>query len=283
MPDFPIVDTHVHFWDETRVPLSWNKALPPIDRPFLPADFDADRNGVEVGTIVFVEADVEPGRHVDEARFIAALAEADPRIRGIVAHAPLQNGGAVAADLDRLAAVPLVKGVRRLIQGQDAAALCASEAFRDGVRLLPHYAFHFEICILHDQLAEVLKLVEACPGVHFVLDHIAKPGIEAGLTEPWWSEIATLAGFDNVDCKVSGVATEADHAAWSEHQLAPYLARVLEVFGPERVLFGSDWPVMRLAIAYPRWVEIVERAVADWSEADRRRLFSDNARRVYRL
>jgi len=284
MPDFPIVDTHVHFWDRDAVPISWmHEPFPAIDRPFLPANLDTDRGPVELESIVFVEANVESGYHPLEADWVASLASNDSRIQAIVAHAPLERGAVVIDELRQLAAKPLVRGIRRLIQGSDALALCADPAFIEGVRTVAKVDLHFEICILHDQLAPVLKLVEQCPDVRFVLDHIAKPGIKAGLREPWWSEIKELAGFDNVACKLSGVATEADHQHWSEAQLQPYLARVVEVFGPERLMFGSDWPVMRLAIRYPHWVEIVERATSGWSEADRRAFYRDNARRVYRL
>lgn len=281
MPGFPIIDTHVHFWDCDEVPISWQKGLP-IDRPFGPADLDADRGSVDLEAIVFVEANVDAPGHIAEADFVTRLAARDPRIKAIVAHAPLDSPS-VADDLAALAERPLVRGVRHLIQGKDAAALTAGDAFRSGLKRLPQHGFHFEICILHDQLAPVLRLVESAPGVSFVLDHIAKPGIRAGLREPWWSEIETLASFPNVVCKLSGVATEADHETWSEDQLRPYIDRVIEVFGPGRLMFGSDWPVMRLATDYVRWVDIVERALSGFGEADRRKVFAENARRVYRI
>lgn len=281
MPGFPIIDTHVHFWDGGRVPLSW-QAGTAIDRPFLPQDLFADAAGVEVEGIVFVEAAVDPGHHLAEADFVRALAADEPRIRAIVAHAPMSDPG-VAHDLETLARNPLVRGVRDLIQGRNAEALCGSEAFRDGLRRLPPHGFHFELCILHHQLAPVLRLVEALPEVAFVMDHIAKPGIAAGIRDPWWDEIAALAAFENVTCKISGVATEADHENWREEELLPYIARVVEVFGPQRLMFGSDWPVMRLAIAYRRWVEIVDSALAPLSEAERRLVYEGNARLVYRL
>lgn len=283
MPDFAIVDTHVHFWDGGINRVSWTAQLPAIDRPFLPADLDADSRAVALEAIVVVEADVDAGLYLKEAAWVAELARSETRLKAVVAHAPLQFGDAVGSELEKLAAHDIVKGVRRLVQGQHAHALCSDEGFRRAVRMLPRFDFHFELCLLHDQLGPVLDLVRACPEVRFVLDHIAKPPIKAGLKDPWWHEIAELAALANVDCKISGVATEADHAAWSEDQLRPYLDRALDVFGPDRVLFGSDWPVMRLAVAYPRWVEIVDRAVADWSEADRRRLYVENARRVYRF
>jgi len=283
MPDFPIIDTHVHFWDDGVNPVAWTRASPALCRPFLPAGLDAECGPVALETIVFVEADVDPGLYLKEASWAAQLARSDPRLRAIVAHAPMEHGGAVGSELEKLAAEPLVRGIRRLIQGRDARALCGDAGFREAVAMLPRFDLHFELCLTHDQLAPVLDLVRALPDVRFVLDHIAKPDIAAGLRDPWWDEIAELAACPNVDCKVSGVATEADHASWAEDQLRPYLDRVFEIFGPERVVFGSDWPVMRLAIAYPRWVEIVDAAVTDWPEVDRRKLFVENARRVYRL
>jgi L-fuconolactonase len=281
MPDFPIIDTHVHFWDRDAVPVSWMTGLP-IDRPFLPGDLLADAASVAIEGLVFVEADVATGHHHDEVAFIERLAAEEPCIQAIIAHAPL-SGAAIHEDLVRLAARPMVRGVRHLIQGKDAAALCADPAFREAIRLLPAHGLHFELCLLHDQLADVLRLVEACPEVTFVLDHIAKPGIKAGLREPWWQEIAAIAQCETVTCKLSGVATEADHQGWNEAELHPYIERVLEVFGPERVIFGSDWPVMRLAIDYTRWVAIVDAALAPLPEAQRHMVFNANAKRVYRL
>ncbi len=281
MPEHPVIDTHVHFWDGAEVPISWQRGLA-IDRPFRPADLDADRGDVDLEGIVFVEADVEPGHHMDEADFVARLADADPRIRAIVAHAPLDRPG-VEDDLAALARRPLVRGIRHLIQGRDAAALTGSAAFRDGLRRLPAHGLHFEICILHDQLPPVLELVENAPEVAFVIDHIAKPGIRDGQRQPWWDQIAALAAFPNVTCKLSGVATEADHDHWQEADLRPYIDRVIEVFGPDRIMFGSDWPVMRLAIDYPRWVDIVDRATAGLGPEGQRSVFADTARRVYRL
>lgn len=283
MPSFPIIDTHVHFWDAGVHPIAWIRSSPMLDRAFLPPDLEADRDGVELGGFVFVEADVDAGLYLKEAAWAAQLSEAERRLRAVVAHAPLEYGGAVGSELEKLAAQPIVKGVRRLIQGRDAAALCGDRGFREAVRMLPRFGLHFELCPTHDQMAPVLDLVRACPDVAFVLDHLGKPAVKAGRLEPWWQEIGELAADDRVVCKISGLVTEADHAAWTEDELSPFLDRALDAFGPERVMFGSDWPVMRQAVAYPRWVDIVDRAVADWSDADCRKLFVDNATRVYRL
>ena len=278
MPDLPIVDAHVHFWDGDAVPIEWTAQVPAIDRPFLPADYPA-----EVEALVFVEADVAPGRHLDEVAWVEGLAARDPRIAAIVAHAPLERGEAALPDLDRLAADPLVRGVRRLIQGRDAAALCADEGFGSAVRALAPRDLHFELCLTHDQLPPAAALCAACPGVRFVLDHIGKPPIRAGGLDPWRAEIDRLAALPNVVCKLSGVATEAHHDAWTPEALLPYMRHALGAFGAGRTLYGSDWPVARLAIDLGRWVDLVEEAMEDLSEAERREVFAGTARRVYRL
>ena len=134
-----------------------------------------------------------------------------------------------------------------------------------------------------DRLPNAIKLVKACPEVRFVLDHIGKPGIKAGLTEPWRQDIETLASERNVHCKISGVATEADHKHWTREQIRPYIDHCIETFGFDRTMFGGDWHVSELAVSYPDWVEIVEQAVAGASAADKRKLFRDNATAFYRL
>lgn len=279
MPDVPVIDTHVHFWNRDAVPIEWTAQVPPIDRPFLPADYPVP----EVEALVFVEADVAPGRHLDEVAWVERLAAEEPRIRAIVAHAPLERGEAVLGDLDALAGRPLVRGVRRLIQGRDAAALCDDEGFRAAVRALGPRDLHFELCLTHEQLPPAVALCEACPQVRFVLDHIGKPAIRTGETEPWRSDIDRLAALPNVDCKLSGVATEADHGAWTPEELLPYMHHALSAFGPGRVMFGSDWPVSRLAIELQRWLGLVDETVSHLPDPERRKVFAGTARRVYRL
>jgi L-fuconolactonase len=132
-------------------------------------------------------------------------------------------------------------------------------------------------------LAETIKLVEQCPDVSFMLDHIGKPGIREGLTQPWRSEMRDLAALPNVECKISGVVTEADHKSWTYDQVAPYVAHAIETFGFDRVAFGGDWPVSELATPYADWVAVVDRVIAGASEAEQRKLYRDNAIRFYRM
>jgi len=283
MPSFSIVDTHVRFWDKDQVPIPWTANVRALNRPFGPDDLTLHADPVEIEAIVFVEADVAPGAHLREAEWVSGLAVEDPRIQAIVAHAPLEKGAGVAADLEALAAMPLVRGVRRLIQHEPDPAFCLQPGFVEGVKLLPRFDLHFEICIFHPQFESALALVRQCPEVQFVLDHIAKPGIKDGLMEPWATHMTALAECENVVCKLSGVATEADHEEWSDADLRPYMDHALGCFGSDRVMFGGDWPVATLAIDYPRWVGLVEDAMAGASETERRRVFRDNGIAAYRL
>lgn len=283
MPDFPIVDSHVHLYDTSRFSYPWLAGVPAIAKSHLPADFDRARGGVTVERIVFAEVDAASGENVAEARFIAGLAEKDTRIQGIIAAARLERGEAVAEELASLAKIGPVCAIRRLIQTQKDPEFCLRPDFIDGVRLLARHDWPFDICVLHHQLPQVIAMVRRCPEVSFVLDHIGKPGIKAGLVEPWQSQIIELARLPNVVCKISGVATEADHVHWTREQLRPYIEHCLAVFGFDRVMFGSDWPVLELAGTYADWVGIVDEIVTGASEADRRKLFRDTAIRVYHL
>lgn len=283
MPGFPIVDSHVHLYDPGHLRYSWLKRVPRIDRRYDLADLDRCRGKVDLAKIVFAEVWVDPGLHVDEAAWVQKLADADPRLAGMVAHAPLEKGAAVVADLERLMAFPALRGIRRLIEIEADPSFCLEPGFLEALRLLPRYGLTFDICVKHWALVFGVELVKRCPDVQFVLDHIGKPGIRQGIWEPWKSQIAELARMPNVVVKVSGVITEADHQRWAREDVKPYVAHVIDCFGFDRVMFGSDWTVSELTHEYPQWVEIVDEVIAGASEAEARKLYRDTATRVYRL
>lgn len=284
MPDFPIVDAHVHLWDPAAARIDWIVGNPTLERPYTPADYAEHTAGVDVAAFVYVQVEVAPAYALSEARMVAALAAREPRLRAIVAYAPLEDGRRARSFLDDLVRVsPLVRGVRRITQGEADPAFCLRPGFVEGVRQLPDYGLTCDLCIAHPQLGPAVELVRRCPEVTFMLDHIAKPAIRAGELEPWKAQMAELAALPNVTCKVSGVITEADRAAWTPAQIAPYVAHALEVFGEDRVAFGSDWPVVLLAGSYARWVAALDALSAHLGPAARRKLWADNARRFYRL
>lgn len=283
MPDFPIIDSHVHLYDTARLSYGWLAGVPKIDRTHVLADFDAARGAVAVDGIVFAEVAADPGLHLREAEFVQEMADADARLRGMVAHAPVEKGAAVAEDLAALARFGTLRGIRRLIQGEPDPGMCLAPAFLEGVRTVGRHGLSFDICVKSWALTYALELVRRCPDVPFVLDHIGKPDIRHGLREPWWSQMRDLAALPNVTVKLSGVISEADHAAWTPEQVKPYVAHVIDTFGFGRVMYGSDWTVSELTHRYPQWVAILDDLIAGTSRDEQMQLYRGTAARVYRL
>ncbi len=284
MPDLPIVDSHVHLWDPERFRMAWLDGNPVLDKPYGLADYREHTAGVEIAAFVYLQVEVAPAYGLLEAAWAAGRAAEDPRLRAIVAWAPTEFGEQSRAYLDALVATgPLVKGVRRLIQGEPDPAFCLRPRFVRGVQILADYGLSFDLCITHDQLPGTIGLVAQCPDIPFVLDHIGKPDIRAGLLDPWREQIAQLAAHPNVSCKLSGMVTEADHAAWTADDLAPYVAHIVATFGEDRIMYGGDWPVAFQASPYPRWVATLDALTADLAPAAQRKLWAENARRFYRL
>ncbi len=283
MLDFPIIDSHIHLLDPARFGYSWASGAPKLNRSWTPDDLINAAKPYVLEGLVFVEVDVDMPQHLDEAEWVNALATSDSRVLGAVVALPLERGAAIEPEIARVAKLESVRGVRRLIQNQSDPEFMLRPGFVEALKLLPRYDLSFDICIYHNQLANTIEMVRRCPEVSFILDHIAKPGIKAGFLDPWRDQLRRLAALPNVVCKLSGVTTEADHAAWTRNQLRPYIDHVVDCFGPERLLYGGDWPVCELAGSYLQWLATLEWATAGWTELDRRKLFRDNAVRAYRL
>ena len=276
-----VVDAHHHLWDPRLLRYEWLAAHPRLDRPFLPADHRGAAAGAPLSGTVFVQAGCAADDELAEARWVASLAADEPRLLAIVAAAPLERGDAVAAHLAALARLPLVTGVRRLLQDEREPGFCLRPDFLRGVGLLAAHGFSFDICIRHWQLPDAVALAERVPQVRFVLDHLGKPDIRAGLLEPWRAHLRAFAQLPNTWCKLSGLVTEADHQAWRPEHIAPYLEHALACFAPERLMFGSDWPVVLEASSWARWYALVEAAIAGLPAAARARILGGTARAFY--
>lgn len=283
MPSFPIIDTHLHVWDPAHLSYPWLAGNALLNRAYLPADYDRACFPFKVDKMVFIQAEAEFSQFREETAWVTALAASEPRIQGIVSWAPLEQGDACRKDLEQLAQNKLVKGIRRIIQFEPDLDFCLRPGFIQGVQALPDYGLSFDICINHKQMANTIELVRRCPGVRFILDHIGKPDIKHGLMEPWKQHILSLASFSNVWCKLSGLATEADHANWRREELRPYLDHCIHAFGFERVMFGGDYPVVLQASPWNRWVETLEWALSGCSQQELRKVFRENAVAFYRL
>ena len=275
-----IVDAHVHFWDPSVLRYPWLAGLPALDRPFLPDAYASATSGIPIDAMIVVEANCLPDRTLDEAAFFEHLAAADPRVVGLVAFASLTAPTELDRTLDALAARPTVRGIRHNIQGE-AAGFCTQPAFVEGVRKVGARDLTFDLCATHDQLRDVVALVRACPDTRFVLDHCGKPAIRDRLLDPWRRDVADLADCANVWCKLSGLVTEASLREWREADLVPYASHVVDRFGTERVMYGSDWPVLTLAAGYRAWFGFTEWFTKAWSDAERRGFYRENALRAY--
>jgi L-fuconolactonase len=283
MLDFGIIDSHIHLLDQKRFSYGWAAGAPALKRDWGIGDLVRSAKPYEIEGIVFVEVDVDMPQYLDEADWVDDIARTDKLLKGSVVCLPLEQGAALEGEIARVAKLKATRGVRRLIQNQTDPDYVQRPGFLEALKLLPKYGLSFDICIFHRQLANTIEMVRRCPEVSFVLDHIAKPGVKDGLVEPWRTELAELAKAPNVVCKLSGVTTEAAHDAWTPAQLRPYIDHVVACFGPDRILYGGDWPVSELAGDYLQWLTTLETATSHFSPQERRKLFRDNAIRVYRL
>jgi L-fuconolactonase len=278
----PFVDSHVHFWSPDLLPYPWLAQVPAIGGPHLPADLRAEAAADLPERIVMVQADCDRTRWLDEVLWVERLAAAEPRIAGMVAHAPMDEGGRTAAAIGELTRHPLVRGVRHLIQGE-APDFCLRPEFVAGVQRVGEAGLTFDLCCRHHQLPAVVELVRRCPATTFVLDHAGKPDLRGGELGAWSRTIGELGACPNVACKVSGLATEADHARWTPDRLRPVFDRLHAVFGADRLVFGSDWPVLKLASTYGRWLATVRLFTTQLPPPEQEAIFCGNADRLYHL
>ena len=277
------IDSHVHFWDTSRIPCAWLRGTPAISAPHGPPELARESAPETPTRVVFVQAECDRTSALDEVRWVESLAGGEVPTAAIVAFAPMDRAAATDAALKELAGRPLVRGVRHLIQDEADPGFCLSDEFVSGVRRCGELGLSFDICIRHSQLAAATELARRCPSTSLILDHAAKPDLRSGVLDPWRSQISAIAALPNVACKLSGLVTEAGTASADPARFAPAVAHLLETFGPDRLLFGSDWPVMKLASTYTCWLGMARNLVAHLAAPAQEAIFSGNAARVYRL
>ncbi|TDC78537.1 amidohydrolase family protein [Streptomyces hainanensis] len=278
------IDAHHHVWDLARRPHDWlaGPETAAIRRSFGLADLAGPAADAGVARTVLVQVLPETA---ETAEFLALAAD-DELVAGVVGWVDLTLGDAVAERLAALRDGPggeLLVGVRHLVQGEpDDRWLCRPDV-RRGLAAVAAAGLAYDLLVLPHQLPAALDTVRALPGLTFVLDHLAKPPIAAGSRQPWAGLLGELAAEPNVYAKLSGLVTEADHAAWTVAALRPYAETALTAFGAGRLMFGSDWPVCLLAASYAEVVGAAEELTAALGPAERADVFGDVAARVYRL
>jgi L-fuconolactonase len=281
--DCEILDSHHHLWDTNELHYSLLETIDLLNRPFTAVDFEAEAEKSGISQSICVEAASAGADGRAETEWLLRQAEACDRIAALVPWAPLDR-----PELERyldwlcsLAGKPIV-GVRRSFEFEDSLFPKRPEVV-DGARIAGARGLVVDLVLFCRSLGATIALVDACPETVFVLDHLGKPSIREGHREPWAGELRELAARANVACKLSGLTTEAERAKWSAADLRPYVEHALDCFGEERILFGSDWPVVNLAGGLSRWMTAVREL---FTGVDRRALsgiLAGNARRTYGL
>ncbi len=272
------IDAHQHFWHFDPVRDSWiTDDMAIIQRDFLPADLEPvlAANGID-GCVA-----VQASQSEEETLFLVNMAQTYDIVKGVVGWVDLQSGQ-LSQRLEALAQHPEIKGYRHVAQAEPDDFL-ARPTVVEGIRQLAAFGLTYDILIYPRQLKAALHLVRAVPEANFVIDHLAKPYIKKGEISRWSNFMAEIAKHKNVSCKLSGMVTEADWHNWSKRDFFPYVDVVFEHFGPDRLLFGSDWPVCLVAANYTQVKTLVEEYVAPWGEEVRAKVFGANAVAFYGL
>jgi L-fuconolactonase len=277
------VDAHHHVWDLTIRDQDWIRGpeLQPIRRSFTIAELEAEARPVGVDRTVLVQTVTV----AEETPEFLALAEDSEIVAGVVGWTDLTSPGVAdaLARLRELPGGPYLRGIRHQVQGEpDPEWLLRPDVHR-GLTAVAEAGLVYDLLVLPHQLPACVKAAASLPGLTFVLDHLGKPPIASGALEPWATGIRALAALPNTVCKLSGMVTEADWKSWSTADLRPYADTVLDAFGPDRLMFGSDWPVCTLAATY---ADVTDTAVAltqDLGDHERAQLFEHTAARDYRL
>jgi L-fuconolactonase len=273
------LDAHHHLWRYSADEYGWiDDAMEPLRRDFLPADLTAEMRAAGVEGAIAVQA----RQTLEETRWLLDLADRNEAIRGVVGWAPIASGEFAAA-LEEFKGRPKLKGLRHVVQAEPDQGYLLREDFNRGIGVLRGSGLVYEVLIYEHQLPHTIEFVDRHPDQVFVLDHIAKPRIRERVLEPWAGKMCELARRENVSCKLSGMVTEADWNGWTLEGLRPYLDVVVEAFGPQRLMAGSDWPVCLVACGYAQWFGVLAEYFAGFSEAECEAVFGGTAKRVYRL
>jgi predicted TIM-barrel fold metal-dependent hydrolase len=290
-----IIDTHQHLWDLDQFPYSWTSGQPALNRSFRLSDYYEATRDLTIAKSVHVEADVDEDFILEETLHVLSLARSDDNpIAGVVAAARPEYDD-FREYIERIAGQRLLKGVRRLLH-TEPDHLSAATTFVENVRSLEDYGLTFDVCVLARQLPRAINLVKRCPNVEFILDHCGNPNLRSDAGEgefgQWREHLREVAGHPNVVCKISGIVVNTDLAnpagqtaqpAWTIETLRPAVDHVIACFGWDRVMFGGDWPVCTLAASFKQWVEALSLLTQDAGAENQRKLFYENAVRVYRL
>jgi predicted TIM-barrel fold metal-dependent hydrolase len=288
-PPMSIIDTHQHLWDLDKFRLPWLKPGTPLARSHTLADYKTAAARIGIVKTVYMEVDVEESQQQAEADFVIATCKQPDSgmVAGVVSGRPAVDG--FRAYAAQFKGSPHIKGIRQVLHADSTpAGYCLQPEFVRGIQLLGELGLRFDLCMRPAELSDAGKLIDACPGTKFVLDHCGNAPVHNpdGTTPDrtqWKRDIAALAKRPNLVCKVSGLVNTAKKGAWSAADLAPIVNHVVDSFGPDRVIFASDWPVCTTVATLAEWVASLQEIVRERPEEQQKKLFHDNAVQIYKL
>ena len=274
-----LTDSHQHFWQVGRFDYPWMTSdLGVLYRDYLPHDLAPIIEARGVTSTVLVQA----SNSVAESRWLLNLADENSFIAGVVGWVDLMSP-IIDAQLDELTVHPKFKGVRHLVESEPNDDWLVQPSVLSGLRQLARYGLSYDLLVHTRHLKYVPQVVETVPELAFVIDHMAKPPIAKNEIKEWSHALKPLASYSNVHCKLSGLVTEANWTSWQIDDLRPYVEYALKLFGADRLMFGSDYPVCLLAASYERVLDAFQEILEPLSDADREKVFSNNAAKFYRL
>ena len=272
------VDTHVHFWKYNKKRDAWiTNNMKILQQDYLPQTIAQTLKRNEIDGCVAVQAD----QSELETLFLMELSKTHDIIKGVVGWVDLQNED-IKERLHYFSQYPVIRGWRHIVQGEPNDFL-AQKGFQRGIAALQPYGYTYDVLIYHYQLKPALEFISLFPEQKFVIDHCAKPDIAHKQIDEWKTLIQEIATHSNVYCKLSGLFTETKWKEWSPGDFYPYLDVVFEAFGTNRLMFGSDWPVMLLSGMYVQWKSLLEKYMENFEEEDRMKVFGENAVEFYSL
>ncbi len=294
----PIVDTHQHLWDLEKFRPPWLSSAPPVlARSYVTKDYLEATEGLEVVKAVYMEVDVDPRQQIEEAEHVIELSRSSehPTVAAVVSGRPASR--AFRGHINRFMGNEYIKGVRQVLHVPETPrGLCLHEQFIQSVRHLGELGMSFDICMRPTELADGVRLATHCPDTLIIVDHCGNADPKAFLggdrageeapwhkVEPWKRDMGEFAKLSNVVCKISGIVARAPGDDWSAEDLAPIVNFCLDTFGPDRVVFGGDWPVCRLVASYREWVEALKQIISSRPVEEQRKVLHDNAVRLYKL
>ncbi len=273
------IDAHHHLWKYSQEQYPWMlEGMEGIRRDFLLPELQNVTQAAGISGTIAVQA----RQTIEESKWLLDLAGSSDLIRGVVGWVPLVDNK-VAISLEVLASDPKLKGVRHVLHDEPDDFYMLRDDFNRGVSLLKNFDLQYDILIFERHLSQTIQFVDRHPNQRFAVDHIAKPRIKDQLRSPWQELITELARRENVYCKISGMATEADWHHWTESDLRPYFDITLGAFGPKRLMFGSDWPVILVACDYKRWANTVRSWISELSASEQSFIMGGTAKLAYLL